>query len=154
MPHLHGEMGLATSSMTVILSNRASCKQQNGCNNRPCPYRLNHITLGMQGIPLSLAGGRKIMERMDWGDVADFVTFGNVNASTIDDATYYVLVTPQNVVGNTIMTPLLEMVIPLFPNRRAKLLFSPKRRALPRFMPEEGCRLNCALQVRALAMQL
>ena len=50
------------------------------------------------------------MTRMDWGDAADFVTFGNVGASSIDDATYYVLVTPQNVVGNTIMTPLLEMV--------------------------------------------
>jgi hypothetical protein len=52
------------------------------------------------------------MERMDWGEASDFVTFGNVMASTVDDATYYVLVTPQNVVGNTIMTPLLEMVTP------------------------------------------
>lgn len=50
------------------------------------------------------------MQRMDWGDASDFVSFGNVGASCIDSAKYYVLVTPQNVVGNTIMTPLLEMV--------------------------------------------
>lgn len=50
------------------------------------------------------------MQRMDWGEASDFVTFGNVMASCIDDASYYVLVSPQNVVGNTIMTPLLEMV--------------------------------------------
>ena len=52
------------------------------------------------------------MQRMDWGDAADFVSFGNVGASCIDDSTFYVLVSPQNVVGNTIMTPLLEMVRP------------------------------------------
>lgn len=68
---------------------------------------------------------RKIMERMDWGEVADFVTFGNIKASTIDDATYYILVTPQNVVGNTIMDPLIEMVTPLalaltLPTRKSK----------------------------------
>ena len=50
------------------------------------------------------------MQRMDWGDASDFVSFGNVSASCIDDAAYYVLIAPQNVVGNTIMTPLLEMV--------------------------------------------
>lgn len=53
---------------------------------------------------------KQIMTRMDWGDASDFVTFGNVSASCVDDAAYYVLVAPQNVVGNTIMTPLLEMV--------------------------------------------
>ena len=65
-----------------------------------------------QGIPLSLSGVKQIMQRMDWGDASDFVSFGNVGASCIDDSTFYVLVSPQNVVGNTIMTPLLEMVRP------------------------------------------
>ena len=32
----------------------------------------------MQGIPLSLSGVRKIMERMDWGEVEEFVSFGQV----------------------------------------------------------------------------
>ena len=66
----------------------------------------------MKGIPLSLSGVKQIMQRMDWGDASDFVSFGNVGASCIDDSAFYVLVSPQNVVGNTIMTPLLEMVRP------------------------------------------
>ena len=50
------------------------------------------------------------MEAMDWGDAVDFVSFGNVGASQVDEASFYILIAPQNVVGNTIMTPLLEMV--------------------------------------------
>jgi hypothetical protein len=50
------------------------------------------------------------MEAMDWGDLVDFVGFGNVGADQIDDAQFYLLVAPQNVVGSTIMTKLLEMV--------------------------------------------
>lgn len=46
----------------------------------------------------------------DWGDAADFVSFGHVAADQIDESAVYVLIAPQNVVGNTIMTPLLEMV--------------------------------------------
>lgn len=84
-----------------------------------------------QGIPLSLSGVRKIMERMDWGEVADFVTFGNVNASTIDDASYYVLVTPQNVVGNTIMTPLLEMVDAAEAQNKHVILINPLLKDIP-----------------------
>ena len=44
------------------------------------------------------------MERMDWGDAEDFVSFGNVSADQIDDSRYYILIAPQNVVSNTIIT--------------------------------------------------
>lgn len=66
----------------------------------------------MQGLPLSLSGVRRIMENMDWGDVFEFVSFGNVGSDHLDDSTHYVIVAPQNVVGSTIMTKLLEMVQP------------------------------------------
>lgn len=50
------------------------------------------------------------MTMMDWGDIGQFVTFGEVGRDQIDDAAYYILVSPQNVVGNTILTNLGEMV--------------------------------------------
>ncbi len=50
------------------------------------------------------------MENMDWGDVFEFVSFGNVGSDHLDESAYYVIVAPQNVVGSTIMTKLLEMV--------------------------------------------
>jgi hypothetical protein len=50
------------------------------------------------------------MDKMDWGEVLDFVKFGNVGADQIDDSQYYIIIAPQNVVGSTIMAKLLEMV--------------------------------------------
>ena len=95
------------------------------------------------------------MERMDWGELADFVTFGQARCSPsimvccdrsllpglpvhrlpvrltqavhrllalqsrqrvqvgpdqVDDSAYYLLICPQNVVGNTIMDHLHGMV--------------------------------------------
>ena len=86
----------------------------------------------MQGLPLNLAGVRRIMEAMDWGDLVDFVGFGNVGADQIDDARFYLLVAPQNVVGSTIMTKLLEMVGGLLCARppAAVLLCSPSLRVI------------------------
>ena len=63
----------------------------------------------VQGLPLSLSGVRKIMERMEWGDAEDFVTLGAVGKDHIDESQFYVLIAPQNMVGQTIMTPLLDM---------------------------------------------
>ena len=68
------------------------------------------LLLLLQGLPLNLSGVRRIMEAMDWGDAEEFVSFGNVGANQVDEASFYILIAPQNVVGNTIMTPLLEMV--------------------------------------------
>lgn len=63
-----------------------------------------------QGLPLSLSGVRRIMEAMDWGEASDFVTIGAVGKAEVDDSDYYILVAPQNVVGNTIITSLEEHV--------------------------------------------
>ena len=68
------------------------------------------IVMSMQGLPLSLSGVRKIMNMMDWGDIGDFVSFGEVGRDQIDDASYYILIAPQNVVGSTILTNLGDMV--------------------------------------------
>lgn len=61
-------------------------------------------------MPLSLSGVSRIMEAMDWGDIRDFVSFGTVDAGQVDEATYYLLIAPQNVVGGCIMTSLYDMV--------------------------------------------
>ena len=50
------------------------------------------------------------MNMMDWGDIGQFVSFGEVGSNQIDNADYYILAAPQNVVGNTILTNLGEMV--------------------------------------------
>ena len=50
------------------------------------------------------------MEAMDWADMVDFVHFGNVGSDQVDDCRFYVLIAPQNIVGSTIMTNLLDMV--------------------------------------------
>ena len=47
---------------------------------------------------------------MDWGEAQDFVHFGAVGGEHVDDCDYYILIAPQNVVGNTIMTGLGDMV--------------------------------------------
>lgn len=57
------------------------------------------------------AGVSRIMKVMDWGEVADMVTFGEVSAEDADDpADVFLLLAPQNIVGNTIMTNLSDMV--------------------------------------------
>jgi hypothetical protein len=50
------------------------------------------------------------MNMMDWGDIGEFVSFGEVGRDQIDNASYYILVAPQNVVGTTILTNLGDMV--------------------------------------------
>ncbi|BDA45931.1 probable adenylate kinase 5, chloroplastic [Coccomyxa sp. Obi] len=84
-----------------------------------------------QGLPLSLSGVRRIMENMDWGDVFDFVSFGNVGSDHLDDSSYYVIVAPQNVVGSTIMTKLLEMADAAVEQRKTLILFNPLLKDLP-----------------------
>lgn len=64
----------------------------------------------VQGLPLSLSGVRRIMDNMDWGDALDFVSFGHVNPDQLDDADFYILVAPQNVVASPIILNLIKMV--------------------------------------------
>ena len=51
------------------------------------------------------------MEVMDWGGFEDFVRFGEVRESEVDDdCSYYLIIAPQNVVGSCILDYLKEMV--------------------------------------------
>lgn len=69
-------------------------------------------------MPLSLSGVRQISEAMDWGDVEDFIQFGEIGDSEVDDlCSYYVLVAPQNIVGGIIITEIENMVSQTNANR-------------------------------------
>lgn len=84
-----------------------------------------------QGLPLSLSGVRKIMNMMDWGDIGEFVSFGEVGRDQIDKASYYILVAPQNVVGTTILTNLGDMVDEAESKGKAVILMNPVLKDIP-----------------------
>ncbi|KAK9102115.1 hypothetical protein Sjap_019369 [Stephania japonica] len=67
----------------------------------------------LAGMPLQLAGTRKILEFMDWGDdgaMGTFISIGSIGANDVDEQDdVYILVTPQNAVGNCIIDDLRAM---------------------------------------------
>eukprot|EP01024_Parvocaulis_polyphysoides_P037228 TRINITY_DN33154_c0_g1_i1.p1 TRINITY_DN33154_c0_g1~~TRINITY_DN33154_c0_g1_i1.p1 ORF type:complete len:283 (-),score=19.72 TRINITY_DN33154_c0_g1_i1:288-1031(-) len=83
------------------------------------------------GLPLSLSGVRQIMERMDWGSLQDFVSFGQVGEDQIDDAQYYVLIAPQNIVGGMIVTNISDMVNKAEEQGKACILINPILKDVP-----------------------
>lgn len=85
----------------------------------------------LQGLPLSLNGVKRIMASMDWGDAADFVSLGAVGAAEVDESDYYILVAPQNVVGDTIMTSLGEHVAAAEAKGKSVVLVNPVLKDLP-----------------------
>eukprot|EP00244_Chara_vulgaris_P008985 TRINITY_DN3685_c0_g1_i3.p1 TRINITY_DN3685_c0_g1~~TRINITY_DN3685_c0_g1_i3.p1 ORF type:complete len:532 (-),score=110.45 TRINITY_DN3685_c0_g1_i3:227-1798(-) len=67
------------------------------------------------GMPLALAGTRRLMENMDWGDDEDvlqnFICFGAVGANEVGETDdMFIIMTPQNAVGNCILDDLERMV--------------------------------------------
>lgn len=50
------------------------------------------------------------MQQMDWGGVADQVSFGNIKAAEVEGADAFVLISPQNIIGQSILPFLQEMV--------------------------------------------
>lgn len=47
---------------------------------------------------------------MDWSDVSEFVSFGAVGKEHIEEGVdYYIILSPQNVVGTSIIPILTEM---------------------------------------------
>ncbi|GAB4832731.1 hypothetical protein Ancab_006748 [Ancistrocladus abbreviatus] len=67
----------------------------------------------LAGMPLQLAGTRKILEFMDWGDYGakgTFINIGSIGASDVDEQDdMFILVAPQNAVGNCIIDDLRAM---------------------------------------------
>lgn len=67
----------------------------------------------LAGMPLQLAGSRKILEYMDWGDygaLGTFVNIGSIGGKEVDKQDdLFILVAPQNAVGNCIIDDMKAM---------------------------------------------
>ncbi|KAM7268300.1 hypothetical protein ACFE04_010466 [Oxalis oulophora] len=87
----------------------------------------------LAGMPLQLAGTRKILEFMDWGEygaLGTFITIGAIGASEVDEKdNIFILVAPQNAVGNCIIDDLKAMTDAA--GSRPVILMNPKLKDVP-----------------------
>ncbi|CAL0327818.1 unnamed protein product [Lupinus luteus] len=87
----------------------------------------------LAGMPLQLAGTRKILEFMDWGDYGakgNFINIGSIGAAEVDEQDdMYILVAPQNAVGNCIIDDLRAMTNAA--EHRPVILINAKLKDLP-----------------------
>lgn len=87
----------------------------------------------LAGIPLQLAGIRKILEFMDWGDygaMGTFINIGSIGAKEVDEQDdMFILVAPQNAVGNCIIEDLQAMTDAA--GKRPVILINPRLKDLP-----------------------
>ncbi|AED93936.1 adenylate kinase family protein [Arabidopsis thaliana] len=87
----------------------------------------------LAGMPLQLAGTRKILEYMDWGDdetLGTFVKLGAIGGKEVDEEDdMFILVAPQNAVGNCIIDDLQAMTTAA--GKRPVVLINPRLKDLP-----------------------
>ncbi|PON67131.1 Adenylate kinase subfamily [Parasponia andersonii] len=87
----------------------------------------------LAGMPLQLAGTRKILEFMDWGDygaIGTFINIGSIGANEVDEQDdLFILVAPQNAVGNCIIDDLRAMTDAA--GERPVVLINPRLKDLP-----------------------
>ncbi|KAH6794363.1 adenylate kinase family protein [Perilla frutescens var. hirtella] len=87
----------------------------------------------LAGMPLQLAGTRKILEFMDWGDdgaMGTFINIGSIGANEVDEQDdMYILLAPQNAVGNCIIGDLKAMTDAA--GHRPVVLVNPKLKDVP-----------------------
>ncbi|XP_027352165.1 adenylate kinase 5, chloroplastic isoform X2 [Abrus precatorius] len=87
----------------------------------------------LAGMPLQLAGSRKILEFMDWGDYGakgTFINIGSIGAAEVEEQDdMYILVAPQNAVGNCIIDDLRAMTNAA--EHRPVILINPRLKDLP-----------------------
>ncbi|KAL1194854.1 Adenylate kinase 5 [Cardamine amara subsp. amara] len=87
----------------------------------------------LAGMPLQLAGTRKILEYMDWGDdetLGTFVKLGAIGGKEVDEEDdMFILVAPQNAVGNCIIDDLQAMTNAA--GKRPVILINPRLKDLP-----------------------
>ncbi|KAL8145337.1 adenylate kinase 5, chloroplastic isoform X1 [Apium graveolens] len=87
----------------------------------------------LAGMPLQLAGTRKILEFMDWGDygaMGTFISIGAIGAKEVaEEDDLFILVAPQNAVGNCIIGDLQAMTDAA--GKRPVILVNPKLKDLP-----------------------
>ncbi|XP_050365984.1 adenylate kinase 5, chloroplastic isoform X2 [Argentina anserina] len=87
----------------------------------------------LAGMPLQLAGTRQILEYMDWGEygaMGTFIKIGAIGAKHVDDTDdLFILVAPQNAVGNCIIEDLQAMTDAA--GDRPVILINPRLKDLP-----------------------
>ncbi|XP_017252740.1 adenylate kinase 5, chloroplastic isoform X1 [Daucus carota subsp. sativus] len=87
----------------------------------------------LAGMPLQLAGTRKILEFMDWGEygaMGTFISIGAIGAKEVaEEDDLFILVAPQNAVGNCIIGDLQAMTDAA--GKRPVILINPKLKDLP-----------------------
>ncbi|PPD98259.1 hypothetical protein GOBAR_DD04686 [Gossypium barbadense] len=87
----------------------------------------------LAGMPLQLAGTRKILEFMDWGNygaMGTFIKIGSIGAKEVDEEDdMFILVAPQNAVGNCIIDDLRGMTDAA--GKRPVILINPRLKDLP-----------------------
>ncbi|KAJ8634853.1 hypothetical protein MRB53_009120 [Persea americana] len=87
----------------------------------------------LAGMPLQLAGTRQILEFMDWGDygaMGTFINIGSIGAKEVEEQDdIFILVAPQNAVGNCIIDDLKAMTDAA--GNRPVILINPRLKDLP-----------------------
>ncbi|XP_012071434.2 adenylate kinase 5, chloroplastic [Jatropha curcas] len=87
----------------------------------------------LAGMPLQLSGTRKILEFMDWGEygaLGTFIKIGSIGAKEVDkEDDIFILVAPQNAVGNCIIDDLKAMTDAA--GNRPVILVNPRLKDLP-----------------------
>ncbi|KAE8705908.1 putative adenylate kinase 5 [Hibiscus syriacus] len=87
----------------------------------------------LAGMPLQLAGTRKILEFMDWGNygaMGTFINIGSIGAREVgEEDDMFILVAPQNAVGNCIIDDLKAMTDAA--GKRPVILINPRLKDLP-----------------------
>ncbi|WCJ29839.1 adenylate kinase family protein [Euphorbia peplus] len=87
----------------------------------------------LAGMPLQLSGTRKILEFMDWGEygaLGTFIQIGSIGGKEVDEQDdIFILVAPQNAVGNCIIDDLRAMTDAA--GNRPVILVNPKLKDLP-----------------------
>ncbi|KAH7421061.1 hypothetical protein KP509_13G038800 [Ceratopteris richardii] len=85
------------------------------------------------GMPLQLAGTRRMLEVMDWGEYESkgtFINIGSIGANEVtDNDDMFILMAPQNAVGNCIIDDLQAMVIAA--GDRPVIIVNPRLKDLP-----------------------
>lgn len=87
----------------------------------------------LAGMPLQLAGTRKILEFMDWGEygaMGTFINIGSIGAKDVSEQdNIFILVAPQNAMGNCIIDDLEAMTNAA--GNRPVILVNPRLKDLP-----------------------
>ncbi|XP_057515994.1 adenylate kinase 5, chloroplastic isoform X2 [Amaranthus tricolor] len=87
----------------------------------------------LAGMPLQLAGTRKILEFMDWGDYeakGTFINIGSIGSEEVGEQDdMFILVAPQNAVGNCIIDDLRAMTDAA--GSRPVILINPRLKDVP-----------------------